>query len=111
MVKRGYNPNELFHFLTWFILRSQGAEYQNKSWHEFRPTSFRQKSIRLCCYLLFVGNNFEWNAVQNVIKYKLKYELIFSLFYVTPCSGTFTIRCKGKTTSEHQSVLANLSAV
>ena len=31
--------------------------------------------------------------------------------YVTPCSGTFTIRCKGKTTSEHQSVLANLSAV
>ena len=45
MVKRGYNPNELFHFLTWFILRSQGAEYQNKSWHEFRPTSFRQKSL------------------------------------------------------------------
>ena len=75
MVKRGYNPNELFHFLTWFILRSQGAEYQNKSWHEFRPTSFR-----LCCYLLFVGNHFEWNAVQNLIKYKLKCELIFSLF-------------------------------
>ena len=75
-----YTRNELFHFLTWFILRSQGAEYQNKSWHEFRPTSFRQKSIRLCCYLLFVGNHFEWNAVQNVIKYKLKYELIFSLF-------------------------------
>ena len=46
MVKRGYNPNELFHFLTWFIVRSQGAEYQNKSWHEFRPTSFRQKSIK-----------------------------------------------------------------
>ena len=80
MVKRGYNPNELFHFLTWFILRSQGAEYQNKSWHEFRPTSFRQKSFRLCCYLLFVGNHFECNAMQNLIKYKLKYELIFSLF-------------------------------
>ena len=26
MVKRGYNPNELFHFLTWFIV----------SWGNFR---------------------------------------------------------------------------
>ena len=52
MWKRGYNPNELFHFLTWFILRSQGAEYQNKGWHAMHSGRHHSGGHHLDCVVI-----------------------------------------------------------